>query len=89
MNIEVHIERLVLDGIDIPPGQRPAVQAAVEAELARLLTAGGMKSELLGGAALPSVRVSPVAEPYHRNPAKLGQQIAQAVYSGIGVEAKR
>jgi hypothetical protein len=39
MNISVHIERLVLDGLFVSHGQRPLLQAAVEAELTRLLTA--------------------------------------------------
>jgi hypothetical protein len=46
MNINVNIERLVLEGVSVPPSQRPLLQAAVEAELAGLLTAEGLGSEL-------------------------------------------
>lgn len=45
MNIELHIERLTLDGVVVDPGRRFDVQAAVEAELRRLLTAGGVTTE--------------------------------------------
>jgi len=47
VNIELHIERLTLDGVVVDPGRRFDVQAAVEAELRRLLTAGGVTTELL------------------------------------------
>ena len=41
-NIHLHIERLILDGLPIERAQGPHVQAAVEAELARLLTENGL-----------------------------------------------
>jgi hypothetical protein len=84
MNINVQIERLVLDGIAVSAAQRPHLQAALEAELGRLLTEGGLAPSLARGAALPSVvapgiQLSPTGGPGH-----LGQQIAYAVYRGIG-----
>ena len=51
MNINVAIERLVLDGIDVPYHQRSLLQAAVEGELARLLADGGLAPSLLAGGA--------------------------------------
>jgi len=53
MNLEVRIGRLVLEGIALAPEQRPRVQAALEAELARLLAEGGLAPALLAGGALP------------------------------------
>jgi hypothetical protein len=38
MNINLHIERLMLDGLSVASGEAALVQAAVEAELGRLLT---------------------------------------------------
>ncbi len=37
MIIRVHIDRLVLDGVPIDKAQGPAIGAAVQAELARLI----------------------------------------------------
>ena len=37
MNINLHIERLMLDGLSIASGEAALVQMAVEAELGRLL----------------------------------------------------
>jgi len=83
VNINLHIERLVLD-VNIGPGQGALVKKAVEAELSRLLTEGGLLSDLQGGCAIPNVRANPVQISGDTNPSSLGQEIARAVYGGIG-----
>ena len=83
MNVELHIDRLVLEGIDLDHAQRPALQAAVEAELGRLLAAGGVGA-LAAGGAVPSVRAEGFQMSGDGSPAQLGRQIAGAVYGGIG-----
>jgi hypothetical protein len=84
MNINLHIERLILDGLPIANGQGPLVQAAVEAELGRLLGAEGLHPSLQSGIAVPSVRADAVSLNAGSNPTQIGQQIARAVYGGIG-----
>ena len=84
MNINFHIERLILDGLSITRSQGPFVQAAVETELSRLLTERGLASSLQSGGAMPSVRAGGIQLTTESNPTQLGQQIAQAVYGGIG-----
>jgi hypothetical protein len=88
MNINIHIERLVLDGLPISHSQRPLVQAAVEAELARLLAADGLAPNLQAGSVLPYVPGGSIQLASDGNPKRLGQQIAQAVYGGIGGSGK-
>jgi hypothetical protein len=44
MDIKLHIEQLVLNGLPITPSQKPLVKAAAEAELTRLVTEGGIWS---------------------------------------------
>jgi hypothetical protein len=84
MNINLHIERLILDGLPLTHAQGALVQAAVEAELGRMLSERGLAAGLQAGGALPSL----AADALHLNagstPAQIGQQIAQAVYGGIG-----
>lgn len=82
MRIDLHIDRLVLDGIDLDHAQRPHLQAAVEAELGRLLAEGGLGA-LAAGGAVPSVKAGGF-EISGEGPAQLGKQIAGAVYGGIG-----
>ena len=85
MNINVHIERLVLDGLPIARHQAPLIQTAVEAELARLLVADGLAPALQSGeGATPSVNAPGMQFTSNNSPAELGQKIARAVYGGIG-----
>jgi hypothetical protein len=84
MNINLHIERLILEGIEIPSRQHPALQNAVETELARLLVEGGLGSSLAAGEALREVPGGTVQVTGGNDPTMFGQQIARAVYGGIG-----
>lgn len=84
MNINVNIERLILEGVSVPVSQRPLLQAAVEAELARLLTADGLASSWKKGGAVPSLNAGVIQLNSDINPTQLGQQIAQSVYRGMG-----
>ena len=85
MKINVHIDRLVVDGIDLDRGQRPLMQSAFERELSRLLVQEGLSSELSSGIALrslnaPSIRIANA----NNSPGAFGEQVAQAVYKGMG-----
>lgn len=83
MNVNLHIDRLVLDGIDVAPAQRPILQAALEAELGRLIAERGVGA-LASGGAVPSLRADGFQMSGDGNPVQLGQQIARSVYGGIG-----
>ncbi|HEY0063203.1 MAG TPA: hypothetical protein VGC21_13865 [Telluria sp.] len=83
MNIALHMEKLVLTGFDMPSGQRGLLQASVEAELARLLTEGGVAPGLARGALLGHVDAASIEVAAGADPVQLGRQIAQSVYGGI------
>jgi hypothetical protein len=83
MKINLHIERLVLDGIELEPHQRAGLKAAVEAELAGLLQQNGIASGLQDGASLQAVRAGSISVGEQNEPAQLGRQIGQAIYGGI------
>jgi hypothetical protein len=84
MNIQLHIERLVLDGLPIGAHDGRLVQAAVEAELSRLLAAGIAPDAFGQGFAVPSVRADAVRLEIGATPHGIGTQVAQAVHKGIG-----
>jgi hypothetical protein len=84
LNIELKIERLVLDGLAATPRERAQIRAAAEAELSRLLSEGGLARELAAGGAVPTLAAGTVRLADDRNPWQLGEQIARAVYEGIG-----
>ncbi len=83
MNINLHIERLVLDGLPITSSQGALVQSAVETELAQLLNDGGLASSLQSGGAMPSARADAIQLTSESNPTQIGRQIARAVYGGL------
>jgi hypothetical protein len=87
MNIQLHIERLVLDGLPLGPGGGARVQAAVEAELARLLSEGGVADGWLAGGVMPEVRAAPIQLSVGARPAEIGGQIASSVYRSIGAKS--
>ena len=83
MNINVHIERLILDGLPMTRSQGTLVQAALETEVARLLAINGLDPKLAASGALPSVKAGGIQLTNGSNPT-MGQQVARAVYGGIG-----
>ena len=83
MNINLHIERLILDGVPVAHSQRPSLQDSIEVELVNLLATNGLTPGLLTGSAMPHVRGGSIRLTSQASPSDLGQQIAQAVYGGI------
>lgn len=84
MKINLHIERLILDGLPISPDQKHLVQASVEAELSRMLSEGGLAQELASGGAVPSVPGGSIKLAPGAKPNQIGAQVARAVYKGMG-----
>lgn len=84
MAIHLSIERLILDGVPLAPHARPALVAALEAELGLLLAEGGLAAEMRAGVSLPRVTAPPIALEPATPAAELGRQVARAVYAGIG-----
>jgi hypothetical protein len=84
MNITVHIERLILDGIVLPHRHRPVVQAAMEEELARLLARDGLSIDFQQSHVQQRVLAGVLEVNDTDEPVVLGRNIARAVYKGIG-----
>ena len=82
MSVRLHIDRLVLDGVNVRAADRPRLQAAIESELARLIASGGISPELTNGIAVPSVRAPQIS--LSNDSKQLGTSIASAVYGGVG-----
>lgn len=82
--VNIHIDQLILDGIDLPDNRREQLKAAVEAELSGLIIAENLDrlrsrdgiSSLSGGKIVLSPKGA--QEPNH-----LGKQIAGAVKEGV------
>lgn len=83
-NIQLYIDQLILDGLPVNRIQAAQIQTAVEAELGRLLAEHGVAAELQAGGAVASIHANEIQLTRGTNPAQIGTQIAQSVYSGIG-----
>lgn len=87
MNIRLHIDRLILDDLPLRGSQQALVQGAIEQELARLIEVNGVGSDTLAGGARASLPQTVMQMAEGASPVQLGQQIAQAVYQGIGTSS--
>lgn len=81
MKINLHIERLVLEGLPLERAHGPQVQDAVQRELRWLLGANGVAPELRG--AMPYARGTELSYSQESTPRQLGTQIAQSVHGGL------
>lgn len=86
MNVRLHIERLVLDGLPLAPDGGADLQAAMEAELGRLIATAGLTEALRGGAAIARTRGAAV-EAADADAGEWGRRLARATYAGIGAES--
>jgi hypothetical protein len=84
MNVSLHIERLVLDGMSLSARERAVLGTAVTTELTRLISENGLPATLPASGTVPSIPAEAIQLGGEHNPAQLGQQIARAVYGGNG-----
>ena len=85
MNIRVHIDRLVLHGIDVR--DRRAFQSAIQGELARLFAQGRLPDAAsFRRASLSGPAVEIPAAPDSR---KFGAGVARSVYRAMGGQEGR
>ena len=83
MNINLYIERLILDGLPVEQGEGGFVGEALETELTRMLIESGLAKFLRSGGAFASLPVDPI-NANETSPHQLGQKIARSMYGGIG-----
>ena len=82
MTLRLHIESLSLEGVDVPRSQRPQLQAALEAELVRLLTVHGVPEALQQGGRIGKLPANLTVEG-KLNPTELGEAIARSIYTDL------
>jgi hypothetical protein len=83
MSIHLHIERLVLDGFDLHAAQGPALEAALQAEVERLLAEQGLGEAFRQGGATAYVRGADLQTPAAPGPEPLGRQIGAALHGSL------
>lgn len=82
-DVDLHIDRLVLDGLPAGATGSRQLQAAVEAELGRLLTERGLPRALAIRGDIERVDAGQVKTGAIARPEAAGAEIARAVYGGL------
>lgn len=85
MSLRLQIDSLALTGLIIPRSQRPQLQAALEAELTRLLEINGIPESLLRGDNIPKLQMNTTSAQIFK-PTELGQAIARSIYADLNAE---
>ncbi|MBD1823646.1 hypothetical protein H6F51_14250 [Cyanobacteria bacterium FACHB-DQ100] len=80
MNINLHIDRLILEDVDLSPSERLRLQGAIEAELSRLLTIKGSSSRWGSNNWIPKLSIH-LDQTTTTNSVQLAHEIAQSIYA--------
>ena len=83
MNVQIDIERLILDGFDLTFRERQQLRASLESELGRLIAANGLTADLLTRSVVPNLQTDGFAYTPGQDASETGRQIARAVYQSI------
>jgi hypothetical protein len=83
MRINLHIERIVVDGLPVDRRGAEAMRQALQGELTRLFTDEGIPPSLHADTALNALRTPSIAFTKNTTPVAIGQQIANSVHGGL------
>jgi hypothetical protein len=84
MRIEVHIDRLVLDGLPIAPSDGARIRTAVQRELGRMLVLDGVSDRMRARGATDRLSAPRIRLSATHTPERIGREIAHSVYVGLG-----
>lgn len=83
MEINLHIERITLEGVEWQPAQRAQFERAFAGELSRLLRAAAQDQTGLNASQNLSGLVGEAALPANPTPRSMGVQVAQSVFNSM------
>ena len=85
--VHIHLEEVILHGLG--RAERLRAATALQAELVRLLTEGGVPATLRQTAELPRLAGGSFDLTPSLSPERYGVQAARALYRGLGGEVRR
>ncbi|CAD5367071.1 conserved hypothetical protein [Rubrivivax sp. A210] len=85
MNVILHIERLVLEGVAVAPGRETELCSVIEFELTKLIRDEGLKPSELQHRDLRRPLGRSISTRALSTPASLGPSIAASIYKGIAL----
>ncbi len=83
MNINLHIERLILDGVSVGARESTLVRTAVEAELGRLLSERGIPRDLQSEGNQARILAPTLRLNSSSHAKEIGTQIGAGIYSAF------
>ena len=83
MNIQVDIERLVVEGLDLGTLGAADLQATLQVHLTRLLEEKGLPGLAIASTSLPTLRGATVEWAQPAGADLLGRRIADSVHAGL------
>jgi hypothetical protein len=87
MRVEIHIKRISMQGV--PVGSRAQLLAALESELARLVTEGGTPGMTARDAHRKQLRSRPIALSTGPSAdARTGHGLARRIYESLGADGR-
>ncbi len=84
-NLNLHIDRLVIDGLALSSHANAQLQQVIASELAALLQTGGWSPDASTKLNVARLAGADWQLPEHHDPASLGHSIADAIYQSITV----
>ena len=82
MKINIHIERIVIDGLAVDRHTAPQIKQAVQAELSRLIQQGQLES-LSSSAAIANLRTESISLQPTAGAHSVGTSVARAIHGGL------
>jgi hypothetical protein len=82
VNIRLHIERVVLEGVAADHPRQ--LRRAFEHELNQRLTEGGLRTNFSSDGLVPYIRGGTIKVAKNTSAERLGSEVARAVYHSIG-----
>jgi hypothetical protein len=82
--VELHIERVVLDGIALDRAGARRLEAALASRLTELLREGASPGGGFAPSNVRNLRAAPIALDPSAGPARMGTQLADAVHGALG-----
>jgi hypothetical protein len=83
MNINLHIERLVLEGLGLTRSESEEVRQYFGAELGRLCSEGEILNGITAGFETSRLSAKWTGAPT-KDPQRIGERLAHSVYGGLG-----
>jgi len=89
MKINLHIERVVLEGLPVRRLDAGRFRESLQAEVAGLFAAGAWPDAFANGAAMPHLHAADIRLQQGEQPIALAQRLARAVHSAIRAQIPR